>query len=123
MKLHSPAFERRLKRAVRERLKASPKEVRKRAQESGSAQHQIPGDIIWHLFCAVTLSVTIASLKEQGYSTGLQLALISLVTLAQAFFYVPHGLPGIYEVQMLNSESVAAYEQNLLLSTVVFRRL
>jgi hypothetical protein len=40
-----------------------------------------------------------------------------------AFFYVPHGLPGIYEVQMLNSESVAAYEQNLLLSTVVFRRL
>jgi len=40
-----------------------------------------------------------------------------------AFFYVPHGLPSLYEIQMSNGDLVAAYENNLLLSTVVFRRL
>lgn len=40
-----------------------------------------------------------------------------------AFFYVPHGLPSLYEIQMANAELVGAYENNLLLSTVVFRRL
>lgn len=40
-----------------------------------------------------------------------------------AFFYVPHGLPSMYEIQMASSELVGAYENNLLLSTVIFRRL
>ncbi len=90
MKLHSPVFERTLKRAVSLRLKASSKEVRKRAKESSSVRQHIPGDIIWHLYCIVSLCITIASLKGQGFSTGLQLALVSLIILAQAFFYVPH---------------------------------
>jgi hypothetical protein len=40
-----------------------------------------------------------------------------------AFFYVPHGLPSLYEIQMASNELVGAYENNLLLSTVIFRRL
>jgi len=40
-----------------------------------------------------------------------------------ALFYVPHGLPPLYEIQMARDEVVGTYENNLLLATVIFRRL
>lgn len=116
MKLHDPKFEARLKRTIKQRLKASP-ELRKQAkQQGGSKATPAPENLLWHVIGIFLLGALVYAQKGQGLTLGSQLAVVSIVCLGLAFFQVPM----IYGV-LYGSADLAVFAHLPIADQMVFR--
>ncbi len=88
MKLHSPAFEKALRRTVKQRIKASP-ELRKEARRNRTSAGTMNVDTLFqHLAALVFLPLGLYALGETGKSLGLQLAFVSVWCFMMVLFHV-----------------------------------
>lgn len=116
MKLHDPKFEARLKRTIKQRLKASP-ELRKQAkQQGGGKATPAPENLLWHVIGIFLLGALVYAQKGQGLTLGSQLAIVSIVSLGLAFFQVPQ----IYGV-LYGSADLAVFAHLPIADQVIFR--
>lgn len=115
MRLHSPAFEKSLKRAVRKRVKAS-RELRKRASEGVLALQRLPENFLFHIFGVIGVIASVFALKAQGYSPALQLAIVSLLSLSLCFYYISSVYRTLY-----NSADLPAFAFLPIQDVQIFR--